>query len=260
MQRMTNLPATPPFPCRYTWQENRCTSQCFGCYTGPTKLTASPQNWYEPSDTGTGALDNGEPQTVTLSGREYERYLCGWLNDGIALADQRAAEEREAHDRALDLDHNGNRCCLGCDAFVRPNATAVLSANKALAVANEAIAFAAREARKIPDYTSIFAKPQRRPRSYAAACAAVRARTQADVQSCGICHPHADAAEPVVTSTRVVTVANSAMFGALLGWLAPALVTAAIIALLAAGYWFGAKPPDPLAGHSDTVRRMMRRW
>lgn len=33
------------------------------------------------NDRGTGALDDGNPQTVTLSSREYERYLCGALNE-----------------------------------------------------------------------------------------------------------------------------------------------------------------------------------
>lgn len=38
-------------------------------------------NAYDPNDRGTGSIDNGDPQTVTLSGREYERYLDGALND-----------------------------------------------------------------------------------------------------------------------------------------------------------------------------------
>lgn len=38
-------------------------------------------------DTGTGAIDGGEPQLVWLSGREYERYLDGALNEH-ALAEE----------------------------------------------------------------------------------------------------------------------------------------------------------------------------
>lgn len=38
-------------------------------------------------DRGTGAIDNGDPKTVTLSGREYERYLCGALNDQVKPSD-----------------------------------------------------------------------------------------------------------------------------------------------------------------------------
>lgn len=40
-------------------------------------------------DRGTGAIDNGDPQTVTLTGREYERYLEGALNHPPDFADRR---------------------------------------------------------------------------------------------------------------------------------------------------------------------------
>lgn len=42
-------------------------------------------------DRGSGALDDGEPQHVVLSGREYERYLEGALNDPFVEDDGLAA-------------------------------------------------------------------------------------------------------------------------------------------------------------------------
>ena len=38
-------------------------------------------NVFDPNDRGAGAINNGDPQSVVLSGREYERYLCGALNE-----------------------------------------------------------------------------------------------------------------------------------------------------------------------------------
>lgn len=63
---------------------------------------------------------------------------------------------------------------------------------------------------------------------------------------------------PLVDDNTVVTIAIAAMFGVLLGWIAPALVSASIIILLLIGSWY--EPTDRLAGHSACVHRMMRRW
>jgi hypothetical protein len=62
--------------------------------------------------------------------------------------------------------------------------------------------------------------------------------------------------QPDATGRWIITVAFASMAGALLGWLAPALVAAAIVAV-ASYYLF---EHNPHSGHSATVHRMMRRW
>jgi hypothetical protein len=57
------------------------------------EVNQPPANVYDPSDTGTGALDGGKPQNVTLSGREYERYLDGALNDPVVPSSPAAPAE-----------------------------------------------------------------------------------------------------------------------------------------------------------------------
>jgi hypothetical protein len=60
---------------------------------------------YDPNDRGTKAIDDGDPQIVTLSGREYERYLCGALNDIArnANADRLASKFRDLNDGILGV-------------------------------------------------------------------------------------------------------------------------------------------------------------
>jgi hypothetical protein len=59
----------------------------------------------------------------------------------------------------------------------------------------------------------------------------------------------------------VFTMVFAMMAGALLGWLAPALVTLMIIWTVTFGYYH---PPrwvhDPMARYAATVRAMERRW
>lgn len=59
-------------------------------------------NVYDPNDRGTAAINDGEPQAVTLSGREYERYLCGALNDPAPVTQTTVDEELGAMARIVD--------------------------------------------------------------------------------------------------------------------------------------------------------------
>lgn len=63
---------------------------------------------------------------------------------------------------------------------------------------------------------------------------------------------------PIISDHTVVTIAFAAMLGALLGWLAPALVAASIICLLLLATYI--ERTNRWAGHSACVHRMMRRW
>jgi len=61
----------------------------------------------EDTDRGTGCIDDGEPQQVTLNGREYERYLCGALNTPNEYEPSLTDGELVAVRRWLDLLEKG---------------------------------------------------------------------------------------------------------------------------------------------------------
>lgn len=60
---------------------DRTSQGCLAYHTAETKLADLK------ADRGTGAINDGEPQQVTLSGREFERYLEGALNEPYIAPD-----------------------------------------------------------------------------------------------------------------------------------------------------------------------------
>jgi hypothetical protein len=73
-------------------------------------------------DRGTGCINDGEPQQVTLSGGEYERYLCGALNKPYEPApddDPTTCYFCGAEtDNLIETDHGQEYVCEKCCAPV----------------------------------------------------------------------------------------------------------------------------------------------
>lgn len=76
---------------------------CSQCGQPYSASACGPTHAIIAAERGTGAINDGEPQQVTLSGREYERYLDGALNEPVDVPDpDEAADIEAAHDEGYD--------------------------------------------------------------------------------------------------------------------------------------------------------------